>query len=81
MHWQIVMLHALLGESDRAIDLAEAVVDRGGILIPWAWEQEAALDRLRDDVGFQDLVRRVRERNEAMQSAVLEDESDTADNR
>jgi len=74
MHWQIVVLHALLGEGDRAIDLAEALVDRGGILIPWAWEQEAALDPLRDDPRFQDLFRRVRQRNEVMRATVLEDE-------
>ncbi|MGD8868439.1 MAG: tetratricopeptide repeat protein [Gemmatimonadales bacterium] len=79
MWWQIVMLHALLGESDRAIDLAEALVDRGGILIPWVWEQEAALDPLRENPRFQDLVRRVRERNEAMRAAVLASESRAAE--
>lgn len=79
MWWQIVMLHALLGDADRAIGLAEALVDRGGILIPWVWEQEAALDPLRDDPRFQDIVRRVRERNEAMRAAVLEDESRAAE--
>jgi TolB-like protein/Flp pilus assembly protein TadD len=74
MWWQIVMVHALLGDGDRAMELAEKLVDRGGILIPWVWEQEAALDGLRDDPRFQDLARRVRERNEAMRAIVLEDE-------
>ena len=73
MRWQIVMLHALLGDEDRALELAEDVYDRGGILIPWVWEQEAALDRLRSDPRFQDIVRRVRERTDAMRAAVLLD--------
>jgi TolB-like protein len=79
--WQIVMLHALLGDHDRAIELAEDLYDRDGVLIPWVWEQEAALDPIRDNPRFQRLVRSVRERNEAMREIVLDDEARAAEKR
>jgi protein kinase/serine/threonine-protein kinase len=75
--WQIIMLHALSGDGNRAIEMAEALYDRDGMLIPWVWEQEAALDSLREDPRFQDLVRRVGERTAAMRAVVLEDEAET----
>jgi protein kinase/serine/threonine-protein kinase len=72
--FQIGMTHALLGNRDEALEWLD-LAQRRRINAEWIWAQEHALDALRGDPRFEEIVDRARAEIARMRQIVLEDEA------